>query len=158
MKKLLVTILFILGCVSVNFAQVKVPTVDLSANPRTVVGNEVRLKKIEITVDDQGLNKTTIKLFAAIGKTSSTQTDPLTGLYLFETFDSDLVYFGTIEDLLALITKVSTQNDANTFAVNFVKVFYNQQDNSGLVVQFNSLIQTLMNNNALQLKPIVKAQ
>lgn len=158
MKNILLSALFIFIFACISYGQVAVPTVDLGSAPATVTGTEARLGRIEIEIADSGLNDTRVKLFANIGKTSNAQTDPLTGLYLFQTLDNKLIFDGKISELLVMITRLSDQNTANNFATEFVKIFYNPLDNKGLVVQFNSLTALLLAANPTLLKPAIKAQ
>lgn len=161
MKRLLLIVIFILACVGTGFGQsptpTQVPTVDLGDPVSVIVGKEGRIKRVDIDFSDDGLKASTIRIFAAKGRTT-TAVDEDTQLYKFESLETVLIYNGTIDQLLKNITVAAGEQKATEFSVNFIKIFYDPNNDSNLAVQFNSLVKTLMDATVLDLKPATKVQ
>ncbi len=161
MKKLFLSIIFILSFCTLSFAQITEPEpVVVNENTATetvVTGNEFSLGRLTIDIADDGsFANSRITVVAMIGK-RQVITDPSTGFKLFTKVSEQEIYSGTLaaytqELETAVSNSVITIVQKDAIIAGLVDIYKKAFD--GYITTVN----ILQANGKLQLKAVKKAQ
>lgn len=161
MKKLFLSIVFILSFYSLSFAQVQEPEPIIvnenTATEQVVTGNEFSLGRLNIAIADDGsFDNSRITVVAMIGKRQEA-TDPKTGFKLFTKVSEQEIFSGTLaaytsELDIAVANNAITSEQRDVIILGLKDIYKRAFD--GYITTVN----ILQANGKLQLKAVKKAQ
>lgn len=151
MRKLFISMLFILLFSFVSSAQEVLPGVDIKSQPSTKkTGETSKLVRLELEINHLNSNLSRIKIFAGHGKDRpDLPIDGNLGTYAFEVYKDQVVFDGSFAELLSNVIKLDSAEKASEFKTNFLEILADTSKSKGLIFEFNKLVNLLITKNAL---------